>query len=83
MGYISSKQLSGNEGLTGVARQKDIDRRRILELEEQIKREKAKKKSGGKSRVAVSSTDGNSGENPKKNKKSVGKRSSHKSAKKA
>ena len=36
MGYITSKQLNQNEALTGPARQEQIDKARIKELEEQL-----------------------------------------------
>ncbi len=76
MGYISSKDLGGKGALTGPARQKDIDRRRIIELEEQLKIEKEKKKDGSKSRVAKSTTSESSGGDSKKDTKSVGNRKS-------
>lgn len=79
MGYITSKQLSGNEGLTGPARKHQIERARIKELEEQIAREKTKK-DGNESRVAGSAAGKSSGKSSKDDKKHGGKRKSNKAS---
>ena len=79
MGYITSKQLSGNEGLTGPARKHQIEKARIKELEEQIAREKTKK-DGNESRMAGSTAGKSSGESSKNDKKHGGKRKSSKAS---
>ena len=79
MGYITSKQLNQKEALTGPARQEQIDKARIKELEEQLALEKAKK-DGNESRVAGKSASKNSGENPKTNKGNCRKRKSSKAS---
>ena len=83
MGYITSKQLSGKEALTGPARQKQIDQARIKELEEKLAIEKAKK-DGNESRMAGSTATKSTGKNPKNNKGHGSKRKTSKtSAKKS